>query len=62
MKTAKSKQHKISIDFHKKDIQLIKDIIDLEERNIEAHRLIKRKIEKSDYEKQLERLSKNFAI
>lgn len=44
-----------------KDAELVREIVKLEERNVEAHRLARKDSSKSEYEKRLEKLNDQFA-
>ncbi len=50
----------VNIKLPKKDAELIREIIRLEESNVEAYRLAKKRPRKSEYEKRLEKLTKRF--
>lgn len=59
MRKQKSEK-KVNIVLPKEDAKLVKEIIELEESSVEAHRLARKQKEKSEYEKRLEKLTGQF--
>lgn len=57
MKKVNSKQ---KIELQKEDAKLVKEIIELEKSNVEAHRIAKNEKE-SEYEKRLKKLAEELA-
>lgn len=55
-----SNTKKVTIQMPKNDVELIKEIIRLEERNVEAHRMVRKESQKTEYEKRLRKLSEQF--
>lgn len=58
----KSNSKQINIKLPKEDAELVKEVLKLEESNVEAHRLARKRQQKSEYEKRLEKLVKAFAV
>lgn len=49
------------IIIHKEDAKIIKEILELEKTNIEAHRIARNEKEETAYEKRLEKITENLA-